>query len=80
MVRQANGPGRARRGQRASGNARDMTGNYFSWILLHPERNDVIIVLRNGYGSTERLEQNIQAILFDIEPKIPCEARRIWRR
>jgi len=49
----------------------DMTGNYFSWILLYPEQNDVIIVLRNGYGSTERLEQNIQAILFDAEPKMP---------
>jgi len=49
----------------------DMTGNYFSWILLYPEQNDVIIVLRNGYGSTERLEQNIQAILFDMEPRIP---------
>lgn len=49
----------------------DMTGNYFSWILLYPEQDDVIIVLRNGYGSTERLEQNIQAILFDREPKMP---------
>jgi CubicO group peptidase (beta-lactamase class C family) len=49
----------------------DMTGNYFSWILLYPEQNDVIIVLRNGYGSTERLEQNIQAILFDVDPKMP---------
>lgn len=49
----------------------DMTGNYFSWILLYPEQNDAIIVLRNGYGSTERLEQNIQAILFDTEPRMP---------
>jgi len=49
----------------------DMPGNYFSWILRFPEQDDMIIVLRNGYGSTERLEQNIQAILFDEEPKMP---------
>jgi len=49
----------------------DMPGNYFSWILRYPEQDDMIIVLRNGYGSTERLEQNIQAILFDEEPKMP---------
>ena len=41
----------------------DMPGNYFSWILRYPERN--------VYGSTERLEQNIQAILCDMEPKMP---------
>lgn len=40
----------------------DMPGNYFSWILRYPEQGGVIIVLRNVYGSTERLEQNIQAI------------------
>ena len=42
--------------------------------MRFPEQNDVIIVLRNGYGSTERLEQNIQAILFDIEPKMPSRS------
>jgi CubicO group peptidase (beta-lactamase class C family) len=52
----------------------DMPGNFFSWILRYPEQDDVIIVLRNGYGSTERLEQNIQAILFDQEPKIPSRS------
>jgi CubicO group peptidase (beta-lactamase class C family) len=49
----------------------DMPGNFFAWILRYPEQNDVIIVLRNGYGSTENLEQNIQAILFDHEPRLP---------
>lgn len=46
----------------------DMPGNYFSWILRYPETDAVIIVLRNGYGSTERLEENLQAILFGAEP------------
>jgi hypothetical protein len=49
----------------------DMPGNFFAWILRFPEQDDVIIVLRNGYGSTENLEQNIQAILFDREPRPP---------
>jgi CubicO group peptidase (beta-lactamase class C family) len=49
----------------------DMPGNFFAWILRYPEQDDVIIVLRNGYGSTEHLEQNLQAILFDREPRWP---------
>jgi CubicO group peptidase (beta-lactamase class C family) len=49
----------------------DMPGNYFSWILRYPEQDAVIIVLRNGYGSTERLEENLQAILFDAQPRMP---------
>jgi CubicO group peptidase (beta-lactamase class C family) len=49
----------------------DMPGNYFSWILRYPEQEAVIIVLRNGYGSTERLEENLQAILFDAAPRMP---------
>lgn len=49
----------------------DLPGNFFSWILRYPERDAVIVVLRNGYGSTERLEQNLQAILFDEEPRMP---------
>lgn len=49
----------------------DMPGNFFAWILRYPEQDDVIIVLRNGYGSTENLEQNLQAILFDREPRLP---------
>lgn len=48
-----------------------MPENYSSWIIRYPERNAVIIVLRNGYGSTERLEENLQAILFDAEPHMP---------
>jgi CubicO group peptidase (beta-lactamase class C family) len=43
----------------------DLPGNYFSWVLRYPEYGDVIVVLRNVYGSTERLEGNLQAILFD---------------
>ncbi len=62
----------------------DMPDNYFSWILLYPERGGVIVVLRNGYGSTERLEQNLQAVLFDQEPKLPSRnakdlAARLWQ-
>ncbi|HVH69613.1 MAG TPA: serine hydrolase domain-containing protein [Candidatus Dormibacteraeota bacterium] len=43
----------------------DMPENFFSWIIRFPERDAVIITLRNVYGSTEGLEQSIQAILFD---------------
>jgi len=62
----------------------DMPDNYFSWILLYTERNGVIIVLRNGYGSTERLEQNLQAVLFDQPAKLPSRsakdiAARFWQ-
>lgn len=49
----------------------DMPGNFFAWILHYPEQDAAIIVLRNGYGSSERLEQNLQAILFDQEPHPP---------
>lgn len=49
----------------------DMPGNFFAWTLRYPEQDAVIIVLRNGYGSTENLEQNLQAILFDREPHLP---------
>lgn len=49
----------------------DMPGNFFAWILRYPEQDNVVIVLRNGYGSTENLEQNLQAILFDREPHLP---------
>jgi hypothetical protein len=31
----------------------------------------VIIVLRNGYGSTERLEENLQTVLFGGTPHLP---------
>lgn len=50
----------------------DMPGNFFSWILRYPQRDGVIIVLRNAYGSTEGLEQNLQAILFNQEPRMPA--------
>jgi len=49
----------------------DLPGNFFSWILRYPECDGVIVVLRNAYGSTERLEQNLQAILFDQQPRMP---------
>jgi len=49
----------------------DMPGNYFSWMLRYPEQDDAIIVLRNAYGSTEHLEDNLQAILFNQPPGMP---------
>jgi len=61
----------------------DMPENFFAWILRYPERDAVIIILRNVYGSTEGLEQNIQAILFDAEPHLPSRspkdiAAQLW--
>lgn len=60
-----------------------MPENFFAWILRYPERDAVIITLRNVYGSTEGLEQNIQAILFDAEPRLPSRspkdmAAQLW--
>lgn len=49
----------------------DMPGNFFTWVLRYPERDAVIIVLRNGYGSTEHLEENLQAVLFDQPSHLP---------
>lgn len=62
----------------------DMPGNYFSWILRYPEQDAVIIVLRNAYGSSERLEQNLQAILLDQPLHVPMRnpadvAARFWQ-
>ena len=61
----------------------DMPENFFAWILRCPERDAVIITLRNVYGSTEGFEQNIQAILFDAEPRLPSRspkdvAAQLW--
>jgi CubicO group peptidase (beta-lactamase class C family) len=61
----------------------DMPDNFFSWILRYPQQDAVIITLRNVYGSTEGLEQNIQAILFDGEPRLPSRspkdlAAQVW--
>ena len=61
----------------------DMPGNFFAWILRFPEQDAVIIVLRNGYGSTEHLEEKLQAILFDQRPKLPSRngkdiAAHVW--
>ena len=52
----------------------DMPENFFAWILRYPQRDAVIITLRNVYGSTEGLEENIQAILFDAEPRLPSRS------
>src|SRR5262249_3426585 len=52
----------------------DMPGNYFSWILRYPEEDAVVIVLRNGYGSTEHFEENLQAILFGHPPRLPSRS------
>jgi hypothetical protein len=61
----------------------DMPENFFAWILRYPERDAVIITLRNVYGSTEGLKQNIQAVLFDAEPRLPSRspkdiAAQLW--
>ena len=52
----------------------DMPGNYFAWILRYPDEDAVIIVLRNGYGSTEHFEENLQAALYGKEPRLPKRA------
>jgi CubicO group peptidase (beta-lactamase class C family) len=52
----------------------DMPGNFFSSISRYPEQDALIVVLRNGYGSSERLEGNLQAVLFDQNPHLP------WRK
>ena len=52
----------------------DMPGNFFAWVLRYPEQDAVIIVLRNGYGSTEHLEENLQAVLFNQAPHLPSRS------
>jgi CubicO group peptidase (beta-lactamase class C family) len=52
----------------------DMPGNFFAWVLRYPEQDAVIIVLRNGYGSTEHFEQNLQAVLFGQAPRLPSRS------
>jgi CubicO group peptidase (beta-lactamase class C family) len=52
----------------------DMPGNFFTWILRYPEQEAVIIVLRNGYGSTEHFEENLQAVLFGKPPRLPARS------
>jgi hypothetical protein len=52
----------------------DMPDNFFAWTLRYPERDAAIITLRNVYGSTEGLEQNVQAILFGAEPHLPSRS------
>jgi CubicO group peptidase (beta-lactamase class C family) len=54
----------------------DMPGNFFTWILRYPQQDAVIIVLRNGYGSTEHLEENLQAVLFDQPAHLPRPAAK----
>jgi CubicO group peptidase (beta-lactamase class C family) len=52
----------------------DMPGNFFTWILRYPDQDAVIIVLRNGYGSTEHLEDNLQAVLFGKPARFPVRS------
>jgi CubicO group peptidase (beta-lactamase class C family) len=52
----------------------DMPGSFFAWVLRYPEQDAVMIVLRNGYGSTEHLEQNLQAVLFGQAPRLPSRS------
>jgi CubicO group peptidase (beta-lactamase class C family) len=49
----------------------DMPGNFFSSISRFADQDAVIIVLRNGYGSSERLEANLQAVLYGQRPRLP---------
>lgn len=49
----------------------DLPGNFFCSINRFPDQDALIIVLRNGYGSSERLEANLQAVLFDQHPRPP---------
>jgi CubicO group peptidase (beta-lactamase class C family) len=49
----------------------DLPGNFFCSINRYPDQDALIVVLRNGYGSTEHLEANLQAVLFDQTPHIP---------
>ena len=68
---QANQPGAGAKLAEMRG---DMPGNFFCSINRYPDQDAVIIVLRNGYGSSERLEANLQAVLFDQKPRMP------WRK
>jgi len=52
----------------------DLPGNFFSSINRFPGQDALIIVLRNGYGSSERVEANLQLVLFDQNPRLP------WRK
>jgi CubicO group peptidase (beta-lactamase class C family) len=52
----------------------DTPGNFFTWVLRYPEQDAVVIVLRNGYGSTEHLEENLQAVLFGQAPHLPSRS------
>jgi CubicO group peptidase (beta-lactamase class C family) len=54
----------------------DLPGNYFAWIRRYPEQDAVIIVLRNAYGSTERLEENLEAILYGQPPRLPSRSAK----
>jgi CubicO group peptidase (beta-lactamase class C family) len=49
----------------------DMPGNFFAWTLRYPEQDRVVIVLRNGYGSTEHFEEKLQSVLFGQSPPMP---------
>ena len=54
----------------------DMPRNFFAWILRYPGQDAVVIVLRNGYGSTENFEQNLQAVLYGKEARLPKRAMK----
>src|SRR5438132_12895262 len=53
----------------------ELPGNFFCSISRYPDQGAVIIVLRNGYASSERLETNLQAVLFDQHPRLPWRKR-----
>jgi len=68
------GQGAAGAGQMLAEMRGDMPGNFFAWTLRFPEQQTVIIVLRNAYGSTEHFEENLQAILFGQQPRLPARS------
>jgi hypothetical protein len=43
----------------------DTPGNFFCSISRFSDQDDLIVVMRNGYGSSEHLEENLQAVLFN---------------
>ena len=80
--------GAAGAGNRMAEMRGDLPGNFFTWVLRYPQQDAVIIVLRNGYGSTEHLEDNLQAVLFGKPPRLPSRSPKdvlahcgqvIWR-
>jgi hypothetical protein len=74
MVHTLIAPSQLGAGSRLAEMRGDMPGNFFSSISRFPAQDAVIIVLPNGYGSSEHLEASLQAVLFDQRSHLP------WRK